>query len=82
MAKQALGFLVLSLVVFSVVFVVPSNGRPLSEKGNDVDGEIEKVLEELYLKGMKTGGPSHGGDGHALTLGGIKKSGPSPGAGN
>lgn len=51
-----------------------------------VDREMMKILEELYVEAVKTGGPSHGGDGHAatnaLTLGGIKRSGPSPGSGN
>ncbi|KAK4352131.1 hypothetical protein RND71_027649 [Anisodus tanguticus] len=42
-----------------------------------------EFLEGLYTEAIKTGGPSSRGEGHrsidALTLGGIKNSGPSPG---
>ncbi|KAL6521893.1 hypothetical protein OROMI_031770 [Orobanche minor] len=60
-----------------------------SEHENKNDSrEITKVLDYLHLEAIKNGGPSDGGAGHAtrnastLRLGGIKKSGPSPGDGN
>lgn len=61
--------------------------KPAADQNrNSIEMEIAKVLNHLYVEAVKTGGPSHGGDGHAathgLTLGGIKRSGPSPGAGN
>ncbi|KAG8377487.1 hypothetical protein BUALT_Bualt08G0038000 [Buddleja alternifolia] len=53
---------------------------------SSIDRDIMKILDNLYVEAIKNGGPSHGGEGHAetnaLTLGGIKKSGPKPGTGN
>lgn len=75
------------LLLLSSLFF-PNEARPMRtlEHQSVIDREIMKVLDELYVEAIKTGGPSHGGDGHAatnaLTLEGIKKSGPSPGAGN
>lgn len=61
-----------SLILLSSLFRV----------NDPVESAIEKILGELYVEAMKTGGPSHGGEGNGLTLGGIKRSGPSPGEGN
>lgn len=67
--------LLLSSLFFSI------EARPIrdSEPQSMIEGEI---IEELYVEAIKTGGPSHGGDGHAATHALIHKSGPSPGAGN
>lgn len=70
-------FLLLLLLLSSFFFSIEA--RPVR------DSEPQS-MEELYVEAIKTGGPSHGGDGHAathaLTLGEINRSGPSPGAGN
>ncbi|KAL1564794.1 hypothetical protein AAHA92_07092 [Salvia divinorum] len=76
MAKT-LTFLAL-LVLLSSVFVISSDARALRLRPKSVtEREMVKVLEDLYIK---SGGPRN--NGFALTLEGIKKSGPSPGAGN
>ncbi|KAG8377486.1 hypothetical protein BUALT_Bualt08G0037900 [Buddleja alternifolia] len=79
-------FTVLILLLSCIFF--PNEARlfkPVQQQ-NMIDREIMKILDDLYVEAMKNGGPSHGGDGHAatdaLTLGGIKKSGPSPGDGH
>ncbi|KAL8487503.1 hypothetical protein ACS0TY_023532 [Phlomoides rotata] len=78
--KSALTLLLL-LLSSSLFFFVPINeARPM--RASMIEREIVKVLDDLYVEGIKTGGPSHAGDGHSFTLGGIKNSGPSPGAGN
>lgn len=88
MAKGAtlLSNLLVLVLLCSSVFV---NEARLLKAQNSIDEmEIMKVLDGLYVDAVKTGGgPSRGGGGHeatnrALTLEGIKKSGPSPGAGN
>lgn len=82
MATSMIKSLTLFLLLLSslIMFVPINEARPIRD--SMIEREIEKVLNELYVEAIKTGGPSHGGDGHGLTLGGIKKSGPSPGAGN
>lgn len=67
-----------SLILLSSLFRV-NEARLLNDP---VESAIEKILGELYVEAMKTGGPSHGGEGNGLALGGIKRSGPSPGEGN
>ncbi|KAL9172332.1 hypothetical protein ABFS82_03G038800 [Erythranthe guttata] len=80
--------LVLVVIVMGCLFfsvearVLKSDANYQQNHKSAIEMDIVKILEDLYVEGVKTGGPSHGGDGHALTLGGIKKSGPSPGAGN
>lgn len=80
--KHVAAFSFLLLLLSS--FFVQNEARLLKtiQHESSIEVEIMKVLNDLYLEAVKTGGPSHGGDGHALTLGGIKRSGPSPGAGN
>ncbi|KAG6438108.1 hypothetical protein SASPL_103044 [Salvia splendens] len=64
------------------------NEARMMKPHSSLEMEIMKVLDDLYIEAVKTGGgPSPRGEGHAttnraLTLEGIKKSGPSPGAGN
>lgn len=69
----------LALLLLSSVFVISCDTRPLgaSEPKSVTEREMTKVLDDLYIK---SGGPRN--NGYALTLEGIKKSGPSPGAGN
>lgn len=75
--------LVIFVLLFSSFFFI-NEARPLSmaEQHNSIESSVEK----LYLEAIKTGGPSHGGEGHRstndLTLEDIKKSGPSPGDGH
>ncbi|PIN16435.1 hypothetical protein CDL12_10913 [Handroanthus impetiginosus] len=87
MAKLGLKPLtLLAFLLFLFSFVLFLNeARPLGNiepQKYIIEGDIMKILEDLYYEAVKTGGPSHGGDGHgkinALTLGWIKKSGPSP----
>lgn len=85
--RGVLSFFICAVLLSSLFFT--NEGRVIKEKhSNPIDSEIEKVLEELYVEAMKTGGPSHGGEGHGathgwgLTLEGIKTSGPSPGQGH
>ncbi|KAH6782253.1 hypothetical protein C2S52_000866 [Perilla frutescens var. hirtella] len=79
----------LLLLILLISFVFVNEARLLKPDRNQspIEKEIMKVLDDLYVVAVKTGGPSHGGDGHAatnkaLTLEGIKKSGPSPGEGH
>ncbi|PIN13630.1 hypothetical protein CDL12_13746 [Handroanthus impetiginosus] len=80
--------LVVFIIFFSSLLLLNVESRVLNEKYDlhEVDSAIEKILDEMHVEAMKTGGPSHGGQGHGLTpgltLGSIKRSGPSPGAGN
>ncbi|KAF7809873.1 PAMP-induced secreted peptide 2-like [Senna tora] len=58
-------------------------GRPLST--TDLGGDDVEFFDWLNLRGIKSSGPSGGGEGHRVkdTLGGIKNSGPSnPGEGH
>lgn len=89
MAKGASFFSNILLLVLFVSLVFASEARLLKPVQNQssIEMEIMKVLDDLYVAAVKTGGPSNGGDGHAtitnaLSLDGIKKSGPSPGSGN
>lgn len=87
MAKGATFFSNLLLLFLLLSAFVFANEARLLKSQNSVEMEIVKVLDGLYVEAVKTGGPSRGGDGHAatnraLTLGGIKKSGPSPGEGH
>lgn len=63
----------LLLILTSLLFT--SGARPL----NDAEySGIEVFLDGLSLEGIKTGGPSPGGKGHAFTDV-VTNSGPSPG---
>ncbi|OMO78842.1 hypothetical protein CCACVL1_14072 [Corchorus capsularis] len=68
-------FFVLVLVLASLLF--SSGARPLNDAGSITKG-IEVLIDVLSLEGIKTGGPSSGGEGHAFTKA-VTNSGPSPG---
>lgn len=74
--SKTLTFLALLLLLSSAI---SCDARPLgaSEPKSVIEREIAKVLDVLNIK---SGGLRN--NGYALTLEGIKKSGPSPGAGN
>lgn len=79
--------LLLLVLLCSFIFVNEARLLKPVQNQSSIEMEIMKVLDDLYVAAVKTGGPSNGGEGHAaihkaLTLDGIKKSGPSPGAGN
>ncbi|CAN4122617.1 unnamed protein product [Withania somnifera] len=66
------------------LFSFNSEAHVLNSTENQImESSIDKFLEGLYVEAIKTGGPSSRGEGHrsidALTVGGIKISGPSPG---
>ncbi|EOY15816.1 Uncharacterized protein TCM_034777 [Theobroma cacao] len=75
-------FFVLVLLLSSLLFT--SEARPLNDAepgaGSSITKEIEVFLDGLNLEGIKTGGPSPGGNGHAFTNA-FTYSGPSPGGG-
>ncbi|KAJ4841058.1 hypothetical protein Tsubulata_028358 [Turnera subulata] len=80
---------VILLIVISQLLVI-SESRPLcisagSNGGSAVYKGIGIFFDGLYIQGIKTGGPSGGGKGHALTDQ-IRRfeesSGPSPGEGH
>lgn len=82
-----LNLLLLLVLLGSFVFVSEARSLKPVQNKSSIEMEIMKVLDDLYVAAVKTGGPSNGGDGHAtitraLSLDGIKKSGPSPGSGN
>lgn len=88
MAKATKPLAFLAFLLLSSLFL-SGNARPMKamEQQSFVEKEIMNILEDLYIEGIKTGGPSSGGEGnsaiHALNLEGIKRSGPSRGgAGN
>lgn len=78
------------LISFLIVVLIISNSRlcesrilRLSESSKSVAKRIGIFIDELYIEGIKTGGPSAGGEGHgfknAETLGEGKVGGPSAG---
>ncbi|KAL1546922.1 hypothetical protein AAHA92_23455 [Salvia divinorum] len=67
------------LLLGSFVF---GNEARMVKPHNSVEMDITKVLDDLHVEAVKTGGEGHATTNGALTLEGIKKSGPSPGAGN
>lgn len=74
--------LLLLLLLYS--FVLANEARLLKPQSS-IEMEIVKVLDDLCVEAVKTAGPRLGGDAptnKALTLEGIKKSGPSPGEGH
>lgn len=70
----------LFIFILSVNQVEARNPKNLMHRSS-IDTEVTKILGELYVEAIKTGGPSHGGDGHAFTNSfnsdGIKNSGPN-----
>lgn len=73
---------VLSCSLFSHVGARPLLGFEHQSAGN---AAMAKIIDELRVAAMKPEGQSSRGDGHSSTddliaLGGIKNSGPSPGA--
>ncbi|KAL4352834.1 hypothetical protein GQ457_06G026850 [Hibiscus cannabinus] len=70
------------------IFLFTSVARPLNEakpaSGSSVTKGIEILLDDLSLAsalgGIKTGGPSSGGNGHAF-VDAVTNSGPSSGGG-
>lgn len=87
MARSLKFFTIFIAIYFflSSLFFFNIEARPLNSCENQVmENAIDvKFVEGLYAEAIKTGGPSSRGEGHrsldALTLGGIKNSGPSPG---
>ncbi|OMP11856.1 hypothetical protein COLO4_03643 [Corchorus olitorius] len=70
-------FFILVLVLASLLF--SSGARPLNDDaGSNITKGIEVLIDGLSLEGIKTGGPSSGGDGHAFTKA-VTNAGPSPG---
>ncbi|XWS24163.1 hypothetical protein CRYUN_Cryun28dG0077100 [Craigia yunnanensis] len=70
---------VLVLLLTSLLFT--SGARPLNDaeySGSSITKGIEVFLDGLSLEGIKTGGPSPGGKGHAFTDA-VTNSGPSSG---
>lgn len=85
MARTSLKSLILLIFllfifILSVNQVEARNPKNLMH-GSSIDTEVTKILGELYVEAIKTGGPSHGGDGHAFTNSlnsdGIKNSDPN-----
>jgi hypothetical protein len=83
---KSLGFFIV-LLLSSEIFM--SEARPLH--ADKPRSSITKGVEifvggRLDIKGIKTGGPSPGGEGHGITnarsLGVVKNSGPGPGEGH
>ncbi|XVF39860.1 hypothetical protein PTKIN_Ptkin01aG0066500 [Pterospermum kingtungense] len=71
---------VLVLLLNSLIF--SSGARPLNDaaySGGAITQGIEVFLDVLSLEGIKTGGPSSGGQGHAFTDVVTNSSGPSSG---
>ncbi|KAF5747019.1 hypothetical protein HS088_TW06G01196 [Tripterygium wilfordii] len=81
-------FFVISLAVLLISSsIFASQARPLGHYslGNMNKGvDIDTMFDELHIGGIKTGGPSLGGEGHALPDAVRKNddSGPSPGQGH
>lgn len=75
-----LTFLLFIVFILSVNQVEARNPKNLMHQ-TSIDTKITKILGELYVEAIKTGGPSHGGDGHAftdsLTSDGIKNPDPN-----
>lgn len=89
MARGATFFMNLLFFLLLSCYILGNEARMMKPHSSlEIEMEIMKVLDDLYVEAVKTGGgPSDRGEGHAttnraLTLEGIKKSGPSPGAGN
>lgn len=92
--RQALWSVMIVLLFFTLVTMTKLEGRPLSSVVDQTttaattmgSGDVA-VFDWLRLGGIKSSGPSGGGEGHRFTnsntLGGIKNSGPSsPGQGH
>ncbi|XVE70152.1 hypothetical protein DITRI_Ditri10aG0048900 [Diplodiscus trichospermus] len=70
-------FFLLVLLLTSLLFT--SGARPLNGaeySGSSITKGIEVYFHGLSLEGIKTGGPSPGGKGHAFTAA-VTNSGPS-----
>ncbi|KAK5831891.1 hypothetical protein PVK06_015690 [Gossypium arboreum] len=84
MAGNAKSFFCLALLLATFLFT--SGARPLNDaeasSGISMTKRMEVLLDDLSLaiEGIKTGGPSSGGDGHAVTDV-VINSGPSSGGG-
>ncbi|KAF7830582.1 hypothetical protein G2W53_012915 [Senna tora] len=82
---ENLKFVCVMLLVGSCFFLV-SEARPLGVHGGTLSGSERMQLEELYIREVKSGGPSSGGEGHSFinsrNLRVTTKSGPSPGEGH
>ncbi|GKV04540.1 hypothetical protein SLEP1_g16693 [Rubroshorea leprosula] len=55
--------LILVLLVSSSLF----EARPLHDADQSISKGLDMFFDGLYIEGIKTGGPSNGGKGHAFT---------------
>ncbi|GMJ15334.1 hypothetical protein HRI_005202600 [Hibiscus trionum] len=79
MAGNFKSFFFVLFLLTSLLFSISSAARPLNDiKGNSETKWMEVFLDGLNLEGIKTGGPSPGGKGHAFTVV-VTNSGPSAG---